>query len=66
MESYPQEELYEETPVRESVPIQARLQRMAGLLAPEQRLMLSIFLFMDVCILCFACLFLFQKIALPF
>lgn len=51
---------------KESVPIQLRLQRMAGLLAPGQRLLLSIFLFMDVCVLCFACLFLFNKIALPF
>jgi hypothetical protein len=66
MEDFPHQEYFEETPPKESVPIQARLQRMAGLLVPEQRLMLSIFLFMDVCIICFACLFLFQKIALPF
>jgi hypothetical protein len=34
-------------------------------LAPEQRLLLSIFLFLDVCVLCFACLVFFGKIALP-
>jgi hypothetical protein len=39
---------------------------MVSLLAPTQRLMLSAFLFLDVCIICFGCLLLFQKIALPF
>jgi hypothetical protein len=47
-----------------SIPI--RLLRIANLLSPEQRLLLSAILFMDVCVLCFAALFLFQKIALPF
>jgi hypothetical protein len=56
----------EEEPRKETVQVRIRLQRMVSLLAPEQRLMLSIFLFMDVCVICFACLFLFQKIALPF
>ncbi len=55
-----------EEPRKVTVPIRLRLQRVVSLLAPEQRLMLSIFLFMDVCVICFACLFLFQKIALPF
>jgi hypothetical protein len=66
MEGFPHSDFPEEEPRRASVPIQLRLRRMVGLLAPEQRLMLSVFLFMDVCILCFAFLFLFQKIALPF
>jgi len=35
-------------------------------ISPSQRLMLSIFLFMDTCIICFSCLLLFHKIALPF
>ncbi|MBN2086537.1 MAG: hypothetical protein JW748_15075 [Anaerolineales bacterium] len=48
------------------MPIQARLQGVVSSLAPQQRLILSIFLFMDVCILCFAVLFLFNKIELPF
>jgi E3 ubiquitin-protein ligase DOA10 len=66
MEGFPHEVYSEETPPRESVPIQVLLQRLVGSLAPEQRLILSIFLFMDVCILSFAVLFLFNKIALPF
>jgi hypothetical protein len=66
MEDFPHEVYSEESLPKETVPIQVRLQRMVRLLAPEQRLMLSIFLFMDVCILCFACLFLFRKVALPF
>jgi hypothetical protein len=66
MEDFPHEVYSEETPPRESVPIQVRLQRLTGSLAPQQRLILSIFLFMDVCILCFAVLFLFNKISLPF
>jgi hypothetical protein len=66
MDEFPQE-IYSEEPTRgESVPIQTRLQKIAGTLAPQQRLILSIFLFMDVCILSFAVLFLFNKIALPF
>jgi hypothetical protein len=48
------------------VPITDRLRRLGGLLAPGQRLMLSVFLFLDVCIICFACLFLFRKIAFTF
>jgi hypothetical protein len=36
-----------------------------GLLSPAQRLILSVFLFMDVCILAFAVLFLFGKMSLP-
>jgi hypothetical protein len=43
-----------------------RLQRIANILTPEQRVMLSAILFLDVCVLCFAALFLFQKISLPF
>ena len=66
MEGFPHSDFPEEETPKASVPIQLRLRRMLGLLAPEQRLMLSVFLFMDVCILCFAFLFLFQKIALPF
>jgi hypothetical protein len=66
MEDFPQEAYSEETPARESMPIQVRLQRMVGPLAPQQRLILSIFLFLDVCILSFTCLFVFNKVALPF
>ncbi len=66
MEDFPHEVYSEETPPREIMPIQVSLQRLAGSLAPEQRLILSIFLFMDVCILSFAVLFLFNKIDLPF
>jgi hypothetical protein len=36
-----------------------------GLLTPSQRLVLSVFLFMDICILAFAVLFLFGKVSLP-
>ncbi len=66
MEGFPHEVYSEETPPRESMPSQLSLQRLTGSLAPEQRLILSIFLFMDVCILSFAVLFLFSKIDLPF
>lgn len=66
MESFHHELYSEEEPRKETVPVRLQLQRMLSLLAPEQRFMLSIFLFLDVCIICFACLFLFQKIALPF
>jgi hypothetical protein len=70
MEEFPQEVYSDESTPGESVPIQTRLRKIAGTfagsLAPQQRLILSLFLFMDVCILCFACLFLFNKIALPF
>jgi hypothetical protein len=40
--------------------------RMVASIAPAQRMLLSIFLFMDTCVICFMCLFLFGKIALPF
>jgi len=66
MDDFPHEVYSEETTPRESVPIKIRLQGLAGSLAPAQRLILSLFLFMDVCIICFACLFLFNKIKLPF
>ncbi|MBN1439146.1 MAG: hypothetical protein JW929_07040 [Anaerolineales bacterium] len=66
MEGFLHSDSLEEEPRKESVPVRSRLQRMANLLAPEQRLLLSVFLFMDVCIICFAFLFLFQKVALPF
>lgn len=66
MEDFSHEVFSEETRPGESLPIQARLQGVVSSLAPQQRLILSIFLFMDVCILCFAVLFLFNKIELPF
>jgi hypothetical protein len=66
MEDFPHEVYSEETPPKESVPIQVRLQQVVKSLAPQQRLILSLFLFMDVCILSFAGLFLFNKIKLPF
>jgi hypothetical protein len=66
MEDFPHEVYSEETPPKESVPLQVRLQGVVGSLAPQQRLILAIFLFMDVCILSFAVLFLFNKIELPF
>jgi hypothetical protein len=66
MDGFSHEGYSEEIPPMESVPIQVRLQGVVGSLAPQQRLILSIFLFMDVCILSFAVLFLFNKIELPF
>jgi len=66
MDGFSHEDYSEETPPKESVPIRVRLQQVVGSLAPQQRLILSLFLFMDVCILSFACLFLFNKIKLPF
>jgi len=66
MQGFHQELYSEEEPRTETVPLRLRLQRVVNLLAPGQRLMLSVFLFMDVCIICFSCLLLFNKIALPF
>jgi hypothetical protein len=66
MDDFSHEDYSEETTPKESVPIRVRLQQVVGSLAPQQRLILSIFLFMDVCILSFAVLFLFNKIKLPF
>jgi hypothetical protein len=66
MDGFPHEVYSEETTPGESVPVRARLQSVVGSLAPQQRLILSLFLFMDVCILSFAVLFLFNKIELPF
>ncbi len=66
MDGFPHEVYSEETTRGESVPVRARLQSVVGSLAPQQRLILSFFLFMDVCILSFAVLFLFNKIELPF
>jgi hypothetical protein len=66
MDGFFHEGYSEETPPLESIPIPVRLQGVVGSLAPQQRLILSIFLFMDVCILSFAVLFLFKKIELPF
>jgi hypothetical protein len=42
-----------------------QMPRIIKALTPSQRLVLSVFLFMDVGILCFAVLFLFGKISLP-
>jgi hypothetical protein len=50
-------------PARSSPP---KLLQTVRSVSPSQRLMLSMFLFMDVCIICFSCLLLFGKIALPF
>jgi hypothetical protein len=66
MEEYNSPLTPEEEPQPEAVPISIRLRRLTGLLAPGQRLILSIFLFLDVCVLCFAFLFLFKKIGFPF
>jgi hypothetical protein len=66
MELFHQEPIREEEPLTPSVPVGLRLQRILGSLAPGQRLFLSVFLFLDVCILCFACLLATRKIALPF
>jgi hypothetical protein len=51
----------EETPAR-----RPGLLRTVGSLAAGQRLLLAVFLFMDVCVICFSCLLLFRKISLPF
>ena len=56
----------EETPGPGADPLHLRLMKLAGLLAPEQRLLLSVFLFLDVCVICFGCLLLTGKIGLPF
>jgi hypothetical protein len=66
MEMFHQEPMQEEESFSTTVPIGLRLQRLLGLLAPGQRLFLSVFLFLDVCVLCFACLLLTRKIAPPF
>ncbi|OGO07929.1 MAG: hypothetical protein A3K46_04530 [Chloroflexi bacterium RBG_13_60_9] len=66
MDDFPREVYSEESTPGESVPVRVRLQSVVGSLAPQQRLILSLFLFMDVCILSFAVLFLFKKIELPF
>ncbi len=61
------QDLYsEQEPRKEANPVRLRIQRMVSVLAPNQRLLLSIFLFLDVCVICFGCLILFGKVGLPF
>jgi hypothetical protein len=58
-------DMIEEPPVRKPGRPALQLPPAVGLLSPSQRLVLSVFLFMDVCILAFAVLFLFGKVSLP-
>jgi hypothetical protein len=62
-----QEDFYpEEETLPEVGAARPGLLRWMGLLGPGQRFFLSFFLFLDVCVLCFGCLLLFEKIGLPF
>jgi hypothetical protein len=56
----------EETSHSERASAAGFIKRMVSLLAPTQRVILSVFLFLDVCIICFGCLLIFEKIGLPF
>jgi hypothetical protein len=66
MDSLRQHVLSTETPPEEATPSRPPLSRIVNSLDPGQRLLLSVFLFLDVCIICFSCLLLFRKISLPF
>lgn len=58
-------ELADDVPMQEPNRRIFRMPRIVEFLTPSQRLVLSVFLFMDVCILCFTVLFLFGKVSLP-
>jgi hypothetical protein len=58
-------DMIEEPPVHKPGRPALRLPPAVGSLSPSQRLVLSVFLFMDICILAFAVLFLFGKVSLP-
>jgi hypothetical protein len=66
MDNLRQQMFSTETPSQETPPAPPRRLPLIGSLAPRQRLLLSVFLFMDVCVICFACLLAFRKISLPF
>jgi hypothetical protein len=66
MDNFRQEMFSTETPSEEPAPPRPKLLRTIESIQPGQRLLLSVFLFMDVCIICFSCLLLFGKISLPF
>ena len=66
MDNFRQQMFSTETPPEEAAPSRPKLLQMVNSISPSQRLLLSTFLFMDVCIICFSCLLLFRKISLPF
>jgi len=66
MDSFRQNIFSTEPPPEEPTPSRPPFSRIVNSLDPGQRLLLSVFLFMDVCVLCFSCLLLFRKISLPF
>jgi hypothetical protein len=62
-----QEDFYtEEEPLPEEGSGRRGVLDLVGRLSPGQRLILSVFLFLDICVLCFGCLLLSGKIGLPF
>jgi hypothetical protein len=69
MDNLRQQMFSSETPPEDapsSPPSSPQLLRAVQSISPGQRLLLSVFLFMDVCVICFSCLLLFRKISLPF
>ena len=66
MDNLRQQMFSTEPPPEPAPPPRPKLLHTVNSISPSQRLMLSIFLFMDTCIICFSCLLLFGKISLPF
>jgi hypothetical protein len=66
MDNLRQQMFSTEPPPEAAPPPRPKLLHTINSISPSQRLMLSIFLFMDTCIICFSCLLLFGKISLPF
>jgi hypothetical protein len=66
MDGLRQHVLSTEIQPEETPPSRPPLSGMINSLSPGQRLLLSVFLFMDVCVICFSCLLLFRKISIPF
>ena len=66
MDNLRQQMFSTEPPPEAAPPPRPKLLHTINAISPSQRLMLSMFLFMDTCIICFSCLLLFGKISLPF
>jgi hypothetical protein len=66
MDNLRQHMFSEETPPEETPHSRPMLLRAVGSLDPRQRLLLAVFLFMDVCVICFSFLLAFRKISMPF
>ncbi len=66
MDNLRQHMFSEETPPEETPRSRPMLLQAVGSLDPKQRLLLSVFLFMDVCVICIAFLIAFRKISMPF